>query len=318
MRANSTLGGIFVITLLLCRQIIQMFLWIFLGWLLVRLRLLKSSDSQVLSVVCLYLIYPCIIVNAFQMERTDDLVHSLMLSLSAAVGVHLFMFLLERLLRRPLHLNAVESASVLYPNTGNFVIPLVTAVLGKEWVIYSNMFIIVQLFFMWSHGRILLSGEKQISLKKIFLNVNVISAFVGTALFILNLPLPTLLSDTMDAIGGMVGPISMFVAGMLIASVDVKQLLRTLSIWKVAVLRLVVIPLSVMLVLKYSGAAGLVPEGETILLITLLATSTPSASSVTQIAQVYGKNSEYASAINGMTTLLCILTMPLVVLLYQL
>ena len=52
-------------------------------------------------------------------------------------------------------------------------------------------------------------------------------------------------------------------------------------------------------------------------MITLLAMTTPSASTVTQMAQVYGKDADYASAINVVTTLCCIFTMPLMVTLYQ-
>ena len=56
----------------------------------------------------------------------------------------------------------------------------------------------------------------------------------------------------------------------------------------------------------------------TTLLVSLLATCTPSASTITQMAQIYGKDADYASAINVVTTLLCIFTMPLMVALYQL
>ena len=55
-----------------------------------------------------------------------------------------------------------------------------------------------------------------------------------------------------------------------------------------------------------------------IVVVSLLATCTPSASTITQMAQIYGKDADYASAINVVTTLLCIFTMPLMVALYQL
>lgn len=77
------------------------------------------------------------------------------------------------------------------------------------------------------------------------------------------------------------------------------------------------LPLITMVFLKYSGLAHLAPDGSTILLISLLATATPSASTITQMAQVYGKDADYASAINVATTLLCIVSMPLIVALYQ-
>ncbi|MDF2884933.1 MAG: autotransporter, partial [Clostridiaceae bacterium] len=48
-----------------------------------------------------------------------------------------------------------------------------------------------------------------------------------------------------------------------------------------------------------------------------LATITPTASSITQMAQIYGKDAEYASVINVTTTVVSIITMPVMVLLYQ-
>lgn len=303
---------------LLLEQIVQLFLCIVLGWLLVQLRLLKPEDSRVLSKVCLYLVTPCVIINAFQIQRTPELLQGLTLSLGAAIGIHVLFFIATALLCRPLHLTPVEQASLIYTNSGNLIIPLVTAVLGAEWVIYCSMFQLVQQFPMWSHCRIILSGDRNISLKKILLNVNIVSVLVGVLLFLLNLSLPSVIAGTMKSIAATIGPLSMFVAGMLMGDQDLLAVLRIRSIWKVAFLRLIVLPLVVLGILKYSGLASLVPDGEAILLISLLAASAPAASNVTQIAQVYGHEGDYASAINVITTLFCIGTMPLMVLLYQL
>lgn len=304
--------------LLLLEQIVQLFLCIVLGWLLVQLRLLKPEDSRVLSKVCLYLVTPCVIINAFQIQRTPELLQGLTLSLGAAIGIHVLFFIATALLCCPLHLTPVEQASLIYTNSGNLIIPLVTAVLGSEWVIYCSMFQLVQQFPMWSHCRIILSGDRNISLKKILLNVNIVSVLVGVLLFLLNLSLPSVIAGTMKSIAATIGPLSMFVAGMLMGDQDLLAVLRIRSIWKVAFLRLIVLPLVVLGILKYSGLASLVPDGESILLISLLAASAPAASNVTQIAQVYGHEGDYASAINVITTLFCIGTMPLMVLLYQL
>ena len=67
-----------------------------------------------------------------------------------------------------------------------------------------------------------------------------------------------------------------------------------------------------------SSLASFAENGSQILLVTLLATITPSASTITQMAQVYGKDARYAGAINVITTLLCMITMPIMVYLYQL
>ena len=82
-------------------------------------------------------------------------------------------------------------------------------------------------------------------------------------------------------------------------------------------LRLVAVPGIALLLLKVSGLVNGSLDGKKILLIVFLAVITPSASTVTQMCQVYGNDSKYASAVNVMTTLLAIVTMPLMVLLFQ-
>ena len=72
-----------------------------------------------------------------------------------------------------------------------------------------------------------------------------------------------------------------------------------------------------LLLLKVSRLVNGSPDGKKILLIVFLAVITPSASTVTQMCQVYGNDSKYASAVNVMTTLLAIVTITLIVLLFK-
>ena len=160
-------------------------------------------------------------------------------------------------------------------------------------------------------------GEKKVDVRKIFMNINILAAVAGLVCFILGAMLPAPMLDAVDSVGTMIGPSAMIVTGMLIGSMDFQKILSYRRLWFVSVLRLIIYPLIGVAFLKFSGITGLVPEGATILMITLLAMTTPSASTVTQMAQVYGKDADYASAINVVTTLCCIFTMPLMVTLYQ-
>lgn len=42
-----------------------------------------------------------------------------------------------------LHLNEVEIASVYYSNSGNLIVPIVTFILGQDWVLYGCVFMSV-------------------------------------------------------------------------------------------------------------------------------------------------------------------------------
>ena len=107
------------IALLLAREIAQLFLILLAGFVLVRAGLLRAADSKVLSVILVYLVIPCVIVDAFQIEDTPAIRAGLALSFGAAAAIHLLFLLLTWLLRRPLGLDAIERATAIYSNAGS-------------------------------------------------------------------------------------------------------------------------------------------------------------------------------------------------------
>ncbi|GAA0117266.1 AEC family transporter [Clostridium senegalense] len=306
-----------MISLLLMKQIAELFLVMAMGFILVKINLLKAEESKSLSKVALYLVMPCVIINAFQVKYTESIRNGLILAFVAAVFIHIELLILVKILEKIFHLDSVEKVSIIYSNAGNLIIPIVTAVLGKEWVIYSSAFMCVQLVLLWTHGRMVICEDKKIDLKKIFLNINMITIFFGVLLFVTRLQLPDFITDTMESVSVMIGPICMIVVGMLIANMSFRKIFAYKRIYIITFLKMIVCPFISLLLLKYSGMGSLVPNGKIILLISLLATITPSASSVAQMAQIYDKNGEYASVINVVTTIVCIVTMPIMVWLYQ-
>lgn len=83
-----------MLSLILLQQIAQLFIIIFLGWAIVKAGILKSEDSRVLSMLLLYVIIPCVILNAFQIERTTDTVRMMELSLLSALMMNVLSLVL--------------------------------------------------------------------------------------------------------------------------------------------------------------------------------------------------------------------------------
>lgn len=304
--------------LILIKKIISLALIMAMGFVLVKCGKLKAEDSKTLSRISMYFIMPCVSISAFQVDFTEDVRNGLLLAVGAAVVIHIILLVLNEILKRVFRLNALEQASVMYSNAGNLIIPLISAILGPEWVIYTSGFSVVQMLLIWSHGRAMVCEEKSFSLKKALVNINMISIFIGLILLLCGIKLPAIIKDTMDSVGAMIGPASMMVTGMLIGGMSIKRIFSFKRVWLVAALRLLLVPLIVIPLLKFTGINQLAANGTSILMITLLATTTPSASTIVQFAQIFDKDAEYASSINVITTMLCIITIPLMVTLYQL
>ena len=305
------------ISMLLMEQIVELFIMIFMGFAIVKAGIVKDEESKVLSKIVLYLVIPCVIVNAFQVDYTAQTVKGLMIAFVASVILQIILLIIVAVMGKVLSLNEVEVASVYYSNSGNLIVPIVTFILGKEWVLYGCVFMSVQLVFLWTHCKKIISRERSYDWKKIVLNINMISIAVGVVLFFTRIRLPEVIDNTIGAVGNMIGPASMIVTGMLFAGMNLKQIFANKRVYFVSFLRMLVVPLIALVLIKGSRLADLSADAPKIMLIVFLAVIIPSASTVTQMCQVYGNDSQYASAINVVTTLSAIITMPVMVLLFE-
>ena len=306
------------IAFILGMKIVELTLIVLMGYGLVKSKLLKSEDSKPLSIIGLYIISPAVMIEAFQIPYTPEILDGLLLSLGMAVFLHIMLIAIGALLKRLLHLDPIEHAASIYSNSGNLIIPLVMSLFGKEWVIYASCFIIVQTFLFWTHCRLIIVGKGNLTLKTVLKNINIWSIMIGVTMFALQIKLPDMINGTLTSVGMFIGPNAMLIAGMLIAAIPLRTILSSKRIYLVTFLRLIMIPLILLVIVKACGFAGWVENGETIALISFLATTSPAASTVTQMALIFGNNAQKASAIYGVTTMLCMFTMPLIIALYQL
>lgn len=300
----------------LTQQIAVLFLMMGLGLLLVLFGLVKSENSRVLSLITIYLITPCVILKAFQIDYTPEVRNGFILAIIAALAIHAILFLVVWLMSFTFHFDAVEKASIIYSNSGNLIILLVVSVLGNEWVIYASAFLCVQLFFIFTHCQSMMKGQTVLNFKHLLTNINLIAIFVGLGLFIGGVRMPKILYDSVSNVAACIGPVTMIMLGMVMASVAWRRAITYKRLYMVTVIKMLVTPLIILAFLKYSGMTTMVKEGRMILLISLLAVITPSATMVTQFAQLYHRDEKYAGSINAVTTIICIITMPLMIWLY--
>ena len=265
-----------------------------------------------------YLVCPCMILNAFQIEDTPDIRRGLVYAMIVAAAMHVVLLAFTALLRRPLKLDVIEQVNTIYSNAGALVIPLVQALLGSEYVIYSCAFIIVQTVLIWTHANACLQGSFSFQWKKLLENVNILAILAGMLLYLTHWQLPSMLQNTVTNMGGMIGPIGMLLAGMAIAERPLKKVFCTKRNYLVAALRLLVCPLVILLLLWMCRAQTFVADGKNILMTVYLAAITPACATVTSMAQLYDRDAAHSSALYVLTTLLSIITMPVMIGLFDL
>lgn len=305
------------LSFLLFQKILAMAIMMMMGFTLVKTKLLKSDDSKVVSAVNLYLVCPCMILMAFQLELSAERLKGLAVAFGAAIFLHLFFIVITKFIGDRLHLDVVERASLIYSNGGNLIIPLVGAILGSEYVFYSCAFLAVQTFLHWVHLIRMYQKGTPFQIKKVIFNPNVLAIFVGMVCFFAQFTFPTLVSDVLRPVGDMVGPTAMIMMGMLMADVDLKAVFTNKRYYALMFGRLIVYPMLMILVIYASQITRLMPGIKEVLLVTMLATSASVAVTVTQMANISGADARKASAINVMSIIFCIFTMPIMSAVYM-
>lgn len=306
------------LSILLAGQIGVLFLVAFAGFLIVKYEILREDDSKVISWLVAYVLSPCVIIKSFQIDFTAEKLKGMGIAVAAAIAVQVIFMASCRLLAKPLHLTPIERASVIYSNCGNLIVPLVSFVLGEEWVFYTCAYVMISTVLTWTHMQSMLSrGRGNGNLKNIILNPNIIAIVIGLLLFFSGFRIPEMLESAIDGFGGAIGPVSMLVVGMLIGNMDLKWVFTRKRPYLISLFRLAVFPVITASLFAFVVRMGIHPDARYILLVSLLAASAPVAVMVTQITQIYDGDARYASVINVMSVIFCIISMPLVVLLYE-
>lgn len=304
----------------LFEKIVVYAIFIIIGFFAVRLHVMTFEDSKVLSRFALYFLTPCAMFDAFQYEFSMDRLTGMGIAAAGVLLCVLAFALLERLLARRFKLSVVEYTSLEYPNSGNFMLPLVASVMGGDWVIYCCPCFLIICFLLFSHCKAVLSGEKRIRADMFYKNSVIIALVLGLVLFLLNIQITGLAGDAISSLGSMMGPTYMFTVGMIIGNADLKKIFSNKRAYIICAGRLILCPLLAMAVFFVTGLLRIHPDAPRFLLVVFLTAGAPTAVTITQFTQLYRSvpEAEFASVINILSTILCLVTMPCMAYLYQL
>ena len=190
-------------------------------------------------------------------------------------------------------------------------IPLITAMLGSEAVFFIAGMVALLNILQWTYGQALLKHSLE-DLRPVELVKNplVLSFLLGLLLYFLPIQLPELLTGAVGSIASCNAPVAMVLLGVLLGGVSFRQMFCSTSAWWVSLVRLLVIPVLTALILMLFR---FVPEA--IRVAILIAAAAPVGSNLAIYVQRQNGNSGEAAAIVCLSTILSIVSMPLVMLL---
>ena len=296
---------------LVSRQTAVLFLLMGLGVCVRVFRVFDASSVKRIADFVMLVVTPSLIVTSFQRPFDHAVMTGAFWSLAAALFSHLAGILLARAFvrdRDSSRLRAMRFATV-FSNAGYMGIPLQYALLGAEGVFYGSIYVAVFHLLCWTYGvwelRGGFAGE---GVARSFVNPGLVGIAIGLPFFLLSLKLPSVVAQPVRMVGDLYTPLAMLVLGFHLAGAKFAPAMRRGGTYAVLLLRHAVVPLVVMAFLSVMPGVG-----GTVVLAAVIPAAAPVGASVTVFSLRYGGDAEFATALVAVSTVLSILTMPVVV-----
>ena len=306
-------------------MVITMFLVLIVGFILGKTSIIDAKASKAFSTLLVMVAQPALIISSITSKSysVDNLKLGL-LGVGLSLAMHCIIALVARVMCMKIknfNERKITEFATVFGNTGFLGIPLFSVLFPENGAFVASFFIVGFNVLLWIIGLgIIARGREDIKLtpKKIFINKGTVASLIGFVIFIIpaipkceGFVLPVFISTAISYISGLCTPISMLLAGALIARKSLKEIFATPKIYYLIVMRLIIIPIIFCLILKIIGF-------DTFWVIFLtVALGLPSATSTITFAEVFDTSPEYAAQCVGATTLFSIATMPCVVLLAE-
>lgn len=295
-----------------------LFLVMAVGFLCRRVGIIDDTASKKLSALILKVGQPAMIILALAKPEysTENLKIAGIVVLLGFI-LHFFFALFAYFACMPIKNKDKRNISefgLIFTNCAFIGFPIFEALFGDIGLFMAAFLVVSFNTLIWTLGVSIFARGKddnKLTIKKAIINFGTIPCVVGFALYMLKNPaigftMPAFVSTGFQYLTNLCTPISLLITGALIATQKPKQIVASPTLYYFNLLKLFVLPLIVCLITKLIGL------GETYALFATAAAALPAASSVAMMTELYKLDSGYSSLIVGTSSLISVLSLPLV------
>ncbi len=282
-------------------------LFALVGWILCKAKILKSENARILSLLEIWVFLPCKTFKSFSANFTAKYISQKypLLIISAIVLTIIFIavMLTTKIFIKDENERRICRYSLSVANYGYIGYALAKNLYGEAVLIDMMIFVIPISLFVYTEGYRTLTGYEKFSFKRM-LNPVLMVIIPGMLFGLLEIKLPTVLTSAISSASACMSPISMILAGMLISSFNLKELITDVRVYVISALRLLLIPFIICLVLSRFFPSQIVN-------VAMLAYAMPCGLNTILFQNLAEKKCNLGISLPFISTILSIITIPL-------
>ena len=283
-----------------------------LGFVLGKLKMISVATNKDLTNLLLTVFMPASLFVAFPSTYDENSLNLFFAGLAAGFLIMVSLIILSKAIFNRFWFKGglrYESQFAFIFNNATFLgYPIVVNTFGPTGVIAYCGFIIAFNIALFSYGIWLFEHKITLKLfKSIALNPNILAVLIGMVLFLANLHLPAVITDSVQFVGNATTPLSIICIGFMLSRADFKSIFKKWRLILTAIIQLILGP-----VVTYFLLTWLNFPIEVVSVCTLIQ-ALPTATSLGLFATKYGGNNIESSELVTISTVLSVVTMPLMV-----
>lgn len=276
--------------------------------------IITNDLNKGLTDILIKIALPFMIVSSFMFTYDDTIKTNVLKTFYYSLGAYAIMGIVSFIMLFPVKNNkkTVLHFANIFVNTGYVGFPVLNSIFGAEGIIYGSIFNLFFVIFVWTYGIMLYKGNLEKGYLKnemlsLLFNPSIIAVIIGIIIMVFDIKIEGALLQSIKSIGTITGPLSMLIIGVILSKVKIKQHLTDWTVYYGIIIKLLFIPLVIYLMSLLTGDSSKAAYS------VIIMTAMPASAMTSIFAETYDKEKEFAAIIVSATTLISLITVPLLI-----
>ena len=281
-----------------------------MGYLAHRLGYLGGEIDQKISKIILNITVPCLTIAS--VTTGDELpgAAEILSVLKVAVVFYgmemLLAVVVPRLLGGTDKQKGVWRYTLAFPNMAFIGYPVVVALFGPKALFYAVILVLPFNLLSYSLGPLMLAGRAKFRWQQLT-SPCIIASVIALVMALCHIRLPAIVGECAGFVGNVTTPLSLLVVGSLLAGLTAGKVFASPRLWALTAVRLLVLPVLLWLLLGWMKMEPPIVANVAVILMAM-----PTAINGSMLSLEYGGDTECMAQITFLTTLVSIITIPVV------
>ncbi len=312
---------------IIIQQILVLFILALIGLIATKRNIIQEEIKSGLTRIIFNITLPFLIItNISSMDIGEQVLLNWVLVIALSFfSIVFFLFIgkiTSRILKLPPKKSVIHMAHTGFTNAVFLGFPILDALFPNgEGILYGIIFFLTQNTTLWTLGIFLLTKDakkKKLDNLKNLLNPNTISFFIGLMMLLFHIKIPDFLFGTLEGLGKTTMYLAMLYIGAILAQVNFKSMIKDATTFILSFNKLILGPVLLILIIKAFFLITPFDLNMTAKLVIILEAAMPCQTIMVILARKYNKDDFYATQNLSVSTLLSIITLPLILILSQL